>query len=311
MQNTPDISEARRALLEKYLRGDISISQTARATSVAERTETEMSAPRERAVGIQTGGSRRPFFFLHGQWTGDAFYCYSLAREMGPDQPFYLLDPYKLEDLPVPPPLETIAAAHIKSMRTVQPEGPYLLGGWCNGALVAYEMARQLYAAGEKVDLLVLLDPVTLIYPLHLRLFRHAISHFGSLIRISQDKQFDLYLRLKQELKHRFNYLRSSHYRRSKDAYVSTAKVLRQDYPTIFDWLAMEYAPSSLYPGKVTIFWPSTETFRKGWRKAEKALEVEITIIPGTHITCRTDYLHILAEHLSACVSKAQGAASC
>jgi len=305
MPHTPEPSEARRALLEKYLRGDI--PQTAIATGViTQSTGGDVSTPRGRVVAIQSGGSRRPFFFLHGQWTGDAFYCYPLARALGADQPFYLLEPYRLEDLSVPPPLETIAAAHIKSMRAVQPKGPYLLGGWCNGALVAYEMARQLHAEGQAVDLLVLMDPVTLVYPTHQRIFRHAISGFGDLIRLSKDKQFDLYLRLKQGLKHGYHYLRSSHYRRSKGDRVPTAKALRVDYPTIFDWLALDYAPSSLYPGKITLFWPDSHPFRKGWRKVEKANEVDIHLLPGTHITCRTDYLHVLAEHLRTCVSEAQ-----
>lgn len=308
MQNTPKLSDAKRALLEKYLRGDLSNMATATHV-ITQRTEADVSTSRERVVAIQNGGSRRPFFFLHGQWTGDAFYCYPLARALGADQPFYLLEPYRLEDLLVPPTLETIAAAHIKSMRTIQPDGPYLLGGWCNGALVAYEMARQLHTERQAVDLLVLMDPVTLVYPLHQRVFRHTISRFGNLLRLSRDKQFDLYLCLKQGLKQAYGYLQFSHYWSSNDSRVPTAQDLRHDYPTIFDWLALDYAPQSLHPGKITFFWPSTETYRKGWRKVEKANEVEVHIIPGTHISCRTDYLHILAECLSTCVSKAQAGA--
>ena len=45
-------------------------------------------------------------------------------------------------------------------MRRVQPDGPYQLGGWSFGGLVAYEMAQQLRAAGADVALLALLDTV-------------------------------------------------------------------------------------------------------------------------------------------------------
>src|SRR5207249_7517229 len=131
------------------------------------RSKAEVAGPRERAVAVQTGGSKRPFFFLHGQFEGNAFFCYSLARDLGQDQPFYVLEPYRFDDLPVPPTFEAMAAAHIKSLREFQHEGPYLLAGWCNGGLVAYEMARQLQAEGQKVDLLVLMDPEV---PGHLRL---------------------------------------------------------------------------------------------------------------------------------------------
>jgi thioesterase domain-containing protein len=43
-------------------------------------------------------------------------------------------------------------------MRAVQPSGPYYLGGYCFGGTVAFEIAQQLHAAGERVDLLLLLD---------------------------------------------------------------------------------------------------------------------------------------------------------
>jgi thioesterase domain-containing protein len=87
-------------------------------------------------------------------------FCYPIARTLGSDRPFYALDPYRFDGLPVPPSFEAIAAAHVKSLRAVEPVGPYALGGWCNGGLLAYEMARQLHADGQVVEDLVLLDPV-------------------------------------------------------------------------------------------------------------------------------------------------------
>src|SRR5206468_12483430 len=148
-------------------------------------------------VVVQAGGSRRPFFFLHGQWRGGALYSLELSRYLGPDQPFYLLEPYKFESLAVPPTLEAIAAAHIESLRSVQPEGPYLLGGWCNGGLLAYEMARQLHAQGQAVDLLALMDPADLVYPARLRWLRAVVCHLGNLLHLGPEKQLDWFLRLR------------------------------------------------------------------------------------------------------------------
>lgn len=305
MPDMPEPSEAKRALLEKYLRGEVHQTGT-KERAITGPSETAVDNLRERVIAVQKDGSKQPFFYLHGQWDGKFFFCYPLARDLGKDQPFYLLDPYRLEDLQVLPTLEEIAAAHIKSMRAVQPEGPYLLGGWCNGGIVAYEMARQLHAAGQKLDLLLLMDPVTLIYPLHQRLFRHTISHIGKLAGLSQDKQFEWYLWLKQGLKHLYNYLRYSAYRRSKEARVPTAAELRHHYPSNFDWLAMDYKPSTLYPDKITFFWSDTQIFRRGWREVEQRGEVEIHRIRGTHMTSRTDHLPILTEQLRACLNNAQ-----
>ena len=196
MPDTPELSEAKRVLLEKYLRGGL--PQAAKAASaMPQGAKAEMTDRRERVVLVQTGGSKRPFFYLHGDWTGRAFYCYPLAQALGADQPFYILEPYNFDDLSVPPTFEAMAAAHLNSMRAVQPEGPYLLGGWCNGGLVAYEMARQLHAAGQTVDLLVLMDAFYLGYLTRRRLTRGVISRLGDLMGLGPDKQLDWFLRLR------------------------------------------------------------------------------------------------------------------
>lgn len=164
-------------------------------------------------VTVQAGTSKRPFFFLHGDYKGGAFYCFPLARDLGSDQPFYAIEPCKFAGLPIPPTIEVMAAAHIESLRAVQPQGPYLLGGFCNGGLVAYEMARQLHAAGETVDLLVLIDATPIAY---LRWRRRLIKQLGRLLQRSQDTQLYWFLWLRhmyRYLQHEYRYLRSPHYR--------------------------------------------------------------------------------------------------
>lgn len=301
MSETPELSEARRILLEKYLSGNL--TKTAKAVdTVTEHIEAEVAAARERVVMIQDG-SKRPFFFLHGQWNSGAFFCFPLARDLGLDQPLYVLEPYSFDGLRIPPTFETIATAHLKSLRTIQPEGPYLLGGWCNGGLLAYEMARQLLANGQKIDLLILMDPVELVYPARLRLLHSIVGCLGKMMQVGHDKQLDWFLRLRHMYrfpKHVRRYLRSSHYRRSKELW----RWGRQDYPSVYDWIAMSYAPYELYPGKITFFWSMKEPFRKGWRKVEEANEVEIYRLAGVHMTCFTEYLSDLAEHLRVCLSK-------
>jgi amino acid adenylation domain-containing protein len=296
------------------------------ANALQQQTDAGTRSP---MVAVQTGGSKRPFFFLHGDFRGGAFYCFPLARYLGSDQPFYVLEPYR-GDLCIPPTLEALAAAHIKSLRTIQPEGPYLLGGFCNEGLVAYEIARQLYADGQTVDLLVMLDTEAPAAQAPLRLARSIISRFGNLMRLGQDKQLDCFLLLR----HIYNYLLVPHYRkRLKDSehletvkqvelgrrrdkvgfafprhgsIFPTSQALRQDYEAISDWVASGYVPKP-YLGKITLFWNSEEPFhRVEWRKVAKAKKVEVHIIPGTHMTCLTEHVHALAEHLRMCLSKAQ-----
>ena len=56
--------------------------------------------------------------------------------------------------------MEEMAAEYVAAVREIQPQGPYLLGGWSAGGLVALEMAQQLLAQGEPIHMLALLDTI-------------------------------------------------------------------------------------------------------------------------------------------------------
>jgi thioesterase domain-containing protein len=116
----------------------------------------------ELLIPIQRGDrSRRPLFILPGGWGGELeFLVYAtLARLIDPQLPLYGLRARRHANGGVgDATVEEIAAAALAEMRRFQPHGPYLLAGECVGGIVAYEMARQLRAAGETLDLLLLLD---------------------------------------------------------------------------------------------------------------------------------------------------------
>ena len=95
--------------------------------------------------------AKQPFFFLHGDFSGGGFYCRNLARHIDADRPFYALHPHGLHGEETPRTIAAMAASRLEEVRRLQPRGPYLLGGFCNGALVAFEMARLLQAQGETV----------------------------------------------------------------------------------------------------------------------------------------------------------------
>ena len=89
-----------------------------------------------------------PVHFLHGDFTFGGIYAHNVSRYMPPDQPVYLLEP------PAPGEFDSIEAAArgaVGHIRSVQPAGPYLLLGVCNGGVIAFEAARQLAAAGDAV----------------------------------------------------------------------------------------------------------------------------------------------------------------
>jgi amino acid adenylation domain-containing protein len=109
-------------------------------------------------VELQASGSQPPLFFAHP--AGGVALCYlDLARCLGSDQPFYgFQTPGLYGERDYFTSIEAMASHYIEAMRTVQPEGPYFLGGWSLGCIIAYEMAQQLVAQGQKVSQLLLLD---------------------------------------------------------------------------------------------------------------------------------------------------------
>ena len=109
-------------------------------------------------VPIQPQGDRLPIFFVHA--VGGEVLSYSdLARELGPEQPFYGLQAGDLVNVgEEEASIEEMAARYVAAIREARPEGPYLLGGWSFGGLVAFEMAQQLTGAGESVPLVAMVD---------------------------------------------------------------------------------------------------------------------------------------------------------
>ncbi len=113
-----------------------------------------------RAVPLQTGDPARPC--IYSVEAGDRFL--RVAEQMGPQQPWWSLRLASLAELPHPSPMAAIAAYHLRTLRQLQPEGPYLLTAWCQNGVVAFEMARQLAAAGQHVACLALIDSVSPAY---------------------------------------------------------------------------------------------------------------------------------------------------
>lgn len=123
---------------------------------------------------IQPKGSNPPMFIVAGAHENRYFdqvkmkssyeedflrYLSQLIPHIGMDQPLYAFRPKGLHASETPhKSVEEMATAYIKEIRTLQPEGPYLIAGECVGGIVAYEMAQQLHAAGQEVAHLIMMD---------------------------------------------------------------------------------------------------------------------------------------------------------
>lgn len=113
--------------------------------------------PDTRLIPIQQKGGQPPLFMAYiGHWTASI-----LASHLGRKQPFYILDSHwDQADIGPDESVERLAADCITDMRQVRKTGPWRVGGYSMGAVIAYEIARQLRADGEVVELLLLDPPI-------------------------------------------------------------------------------------------------------------------------------------------------------
>jgi len=143
------------AQMEKALGKDLPLATIFQAPTVEQLARVLRNgggpSPRSLVVPFRAGGSKPPFFCIGGR--GD------LVRHLSSDQPFYGLRPHGLDGRRAPSTVEEMAAECLAEIQALQPAGPYFLGGYSIGGVVAFEVAQQLRTQGQEVALLVLFDP--------------------------------------------------------------------------------------------------------------------------------------------------------
>ncbi|MCK5940931.1 MAG: SDR family NAD(P)-dependent oxidoreductase, partial [Planctomycetes bacterium] len=133
-------------------------------------------------VPIQTEGSRPNLFLVHGAG-GNVLGFRDLSHYFGKDQPLYGLQARGVDGKQ--PPHQTIAEmaqAYLAEVREVQPHGPYYLGGYSGGGVIAYEMAQLLRAVGEPVAYIGMIDSWCPQMPQRSKAARAAL-HVGRLLK--------------------------------------------------------------------------------------------------------------------------------
>jgi thioesterase domain-containing protein/acyl carrier protein len=265
------------------------------------------SAPCKSLVVIQSGGSKRPLFFFHVFGEGLKF-CRPLTRHLDPEQPIYGLAAGIMDEVSLNK-VEDGVAHYIKEMRSIQPEGPYLLAGIYCGGRVAYEVAQQLYVQGQKVALLALLDTLKdgeaiKIIPVKER----ALAHWNNFLRIGP--AYLLSKRRLEKAKIRLMSIYCEFYERmglpSPQACQSfTYRKKKEEGNT--EWV---FAPKQVYPERVTLF-RAIENIgfidpELGWSELAPG-GLEIHDVPGdTFSMLQEPYVQGLAEKLRHCIDRVQ-----
>jgi amino acid adenylation domain-containing protein len=276
-------------------------------------------------IELRTSGHRPPVYFLHGDIIGGGFYARDIARLLGEQQPFYVLPPVELEK-GVLPSVQDMASKHLRDLRAHRPRGPYLLGGFCIGALVAYEMAVRLAAAGEDVPFVALIDPQlpSNLLRVNLRMtMRMALARRWSAeqtVRAFARGHKVLY-RLREEwnspLRDKVKFVAAKTRRlvgagsngiadSGKDADRGVSSDQEQEILSMFHWIIASYEPPR-HDGPVALFLTDeqkafTPFLTRKWRKAAPKLEAHR--IPGKHLAAITTNVDILSAKLTTSLEK-------
>lgn len=261
-------------------------------------------------VPIQPQGSKPPVYFVH-EISGKVLFFRNLADYLGQDQPFYALQAKGVDGQQTPyTKVEDMAAHYIQDIRELQPTGPYFIGGYSFGSVVAFEMARQLEAQGQEVPFVALFD-VPAFPNSSISLWERGYIHINNLSFLQWQEKVN-YLRkwIKVKIQQKIiNKYRKPHENTSitfqDQVYRQVNQANRQ---------ARENYEPKVYPGKLILF-RSQMMSRKyyfsdadgGW--GQLALGgVEVVNVPGNHVTMiKEPNLPILAEKLQVCLDKAQG----
>jgi len=285
---------------------------------VNQTRQSEESASGSSLVPMQPNGSKPPLFCVHALGFSVLYYR-NLAHHLGTEQPFYALQPQGLDGKqPLLTRIEDMATHYIQQIQTIQPEGPYFLGGASFGGWVAWEMAQQLVAQGEKVALLALFDTPGSGFFKRVPLPKRVWNHFKSFLKLGptyinaqlkgKSKWLMIWLKQKQRIK------KSASQFPQDIGHSPTHKELKSVVEAANKQAQRNYV-LRVYSGLVICFRATThQAASEGWELDPQmgwgdlvGGELEIHPVPGDHDSMfREPHVSVLAEQLRACLDQVQ-----
>jgi amino acid adenylation domain-containing protein/FkbH-like protein len=287
------------------------------------------AASSESLVAIQPKGSAPPFFCVPGMG-GLTFYLRALAHHLGPNQPFYGLQPIGVDGESAPHArIEDMAAHYVREVKRVQARGPYLLGGHSLGAYVAYEMAKLLIARGEEVAQVVVLD--TPAPDGSLQWAYEDVDDVGTILAAAEvlERSFGTRLGMSRADLERVSPVDRPRLFQQRIEASGAGRAgfgLSQVRGLINAWQVqsqIRYAPPRVRVPRITILRASDSRLRHdvgsgngshagappapalGW-DAFSVEPVQVQMVPGDHITMMNEpHVQVLANHVGRCLERA------
>jgi oxalate---CoA ligase len=145
----------------------------------------------EELVACAKQGDGTPFFFCHGDFATRGLWALRLVDMLSCDQPVFLAWPHRDPDPKLS--IEEMAKSYLPHLLAAQPTGAFCLGGYCNGALLAWELAHQLESLGREVEFVVLIETRSFNARLPIRIIAHLTRLIAAVTRGKISEKFKLY----------------------------------------------------------------------------------------------------------------------
>ena len=298
-------------LVSEALQVQLSLAQFFEVPTIAEQARAISESRRgllpPSVVPIQSSGTKPPLFCVTaGTEVG---YLANLGMRLAPDQPLYALRPSRVAESPERYVPAQAAADYVREIQMLQPEGPYLVAGWCAGAAVALEVGRLLLDLDQDVALLAVFTPVLYSRFNHsLRAYVKSLSFLPALEGLG---------RIQGTLRRLLGELRTAILRRAPapstiqdpatQSRVELSKVIQKA-----NRRALKRRVRSVYPGRVTLFLTEDTVLAPSSTNPEMMFRtlaaggLDIYRVSGDHTSVvHAPHVNDLATKLTSCVDKA------
>jgi thioesterase domain-containing protein len=286
-------------------------------------------------IELNPSGTQPPLFFLHGDIMGGGFFSLNLAQAVGSDRPMYVLRPHGLYGETIPRSVEEMAASYVRIIRTVKPNGPYLLSGYCKGGVVAFEMARQLERDGEAVASVLMIAAAG--WSKRYRFLRVMTKLIALLSGLNEDQRLELFnkgryrfpfseefqryylrriaefrtMRFGEQLKWFVNKFRKE-IQKPLSASLSEKQINFENITNQTQFQTLDLAHTKAleahipgpYSGKLVLLWPLEDRMRlaEEWKRVAPAIKIHR--VPGSHTDCVATHVTSLGKCMKAWLDK-------
>jgi amino acid adenylation domain-containing protein len=247
-------------------------------------------------VPVQPKGRRPPLFLVAGYTNPDdtLLLMSQLIAYLGMDQPLFGLRPRWIEGNEDYATVEEVAREFLAELRTVQPKGPYLLGGHCVGGIAALEVAQLLFEEGEEVKMMVFLDterPSTArTFLAELYFFRKRVGHIveviSEIVHASRSARSDM---IRKVIHRKF---------KERDRFYESKVGYRR--------LLYSHTPKH-YPGRITLIVNEEQArFEKdlGWTGIARG-GLDVHTVSGDHFTVMESHANEVAQAILSAMGEA------